>query len=1690
MFSRYLAIILCAFFLSTHLLVAQTTTEMIVDCQSKNTLRQAGVSWPKYTPEKFDGDTTRLIFNQSSEDSFVVIDAAQQVGQQQLRGFECLTYSFGNCKKVNFKPLILEVAMTDEPDAYQQIELAKSAVIANFPGGRTSQLYRTLPDAPTFRYIRLHMQGLDRGWKIALGQLRFSVAPMPTFPAPNPKPAKQIKKTTSKPITKSIPTGVTKKTDGLWFIDFDKHLPVTYTQANWSRYQEERYDGDATRIRFKKSEPQSNVIFDLQRLTELKQATDLQLAVYGFSKIWKTLNEKCIIEISNDGVNYQTIPTLQSKPIKHVKSGRTLVYLKLKKATALFRYIRVHLDSVKDPWQVGLTHLLVSDKPLKDFVSVFNTTTPTKTDDVSQATHFKMPSYQLPKAMRTPAILTSMQGVSFDKLPVNIDKLNFSKLSWHESKINPHSFYGVHWQIKDQNTNAQCSLYRLQIKITQNDLKDRAILVFPQTFFVLSVYLDGKEVASNRQGMSYTEVDLTDYLNKAGSHELVIKVDDYHKAIKGGKVVLPIGAQFRYRRGFARAPMLVRRAKTSMINPFIQTNIHEQKVAASVDFSGTVKKTDTLRINLLDLNDQSIFEQTVNLNGPQNQKIQFEVQDKLALWDIGKPNLYVCQFELIRNAKVIDTIRTRFGYRTISTRGEDILLNGRKIQLIGPWAHIGEWTRSRGWVKSTGNYASDMVKVYQKMLSHGINYGRLHCQIFDRIFYEAADEAGFLIVAESGLNHRPKNQPALDHIKQMTLQLRNHPSIVIWSGSNEFEHWITPRPAETENFMVNVQETYKQYDSTRLVMHSGYGDAQGKIDIYNIHYPDSGMEFPHSLYWKGRSDQFNHLYSDNYSHFPPDGKKPLAIGEQLTPNGRLNLDYVYGDTISFLRNGDPANTKKYEQYLAKFWKQAVRIYREQNVALLSPNMMYLDRAIDSDFLQILSEELKPQTVYWQSLDPALIPGKNTRDLAMFELSGHPFEGHAELSLTVNNQVLWKKRLPISLKASERRMQMIELNIPKTDSDLTGNLAVKLTDNQGKKIYAMARPVKVYAPIKSTALAGRVIYAINLPKTIQDKFRQWQIHVKTLETLAKIADLPAQSALLIGNTTASSKLQQHAQTMSQFVSQGGRMLMLARQDMPDIFPSQIKLREGLLNGATLGFIRSPHHAFFAQSPLKMDNLDLCFWGNDLLVSDTNCFKPISGNFHVLIDGGKKIQDTLLTEMIHGKGRMIACQLLLDKTDQAPAASKLLFNLTAYLTQPSSTPTPQWGHGVYLTGTQTYAANILSKIGFKEYQNTMDNIAAVYIDDASLSSLGATKVAKIAKHIRFVYLHVKDQKHCERITQALTASTPTWINTPKFKGKKRKPIHLKPAFTQRVLLFDGLPSKDINWFTRAQPQNRMFASTKHWQVPVMPGMFAIHRNDKQTILADISSWDQVVDDDESRLRFLCSLNTQMGVLLDGRKIRTSTGNTKIRSINLKPYCNVSAAKYLGKNMPQGNMQFSSIPFIFPIATPKQPHTMIRLNSRIGTDLEGKKILADTPIDDFPIITPTSININMGKIHASKIYFAHATTFNYKIKHSGKGLNVCQYRVLYTNGTQEIIPIRLRNEIQDTRKTYTSLRNLSMGTQFLNPENGDGELMAIGVYTWENPAPEKKIHSIELITAQNPHMDPMLFAISYGEYEAAFE
>jgi hypothetical protein len=1654
-------------------------------------LRHVEVEWPKYTPEKFDGDTTRLQFKPTGKDSYVVLNTKQCVGLDEARGFECLTYSFGATKQIDLIPFVIEVALEDKPEAFQKIELSKSEPLAKFPGNRTSQIYRTKPDAPAFSYIRLHMDNFKDTWQIVIGQMRLTADPMPLI---QPAQAKTVKAKTQKPKPSQVsaahlPKGVTQPAQGQWHIEFDKKLPVTYANANWSDYQAERYEADDTRIRFKQVGTDSHVIFDIQRLTPEHNATDLQLGVYGFSNAWKKLDEYCIIETSADGVNYQTQTTLASPKIKSVESGRTLVYLRLANPSEPFRYIRVHLEKVEQAWHVGITNLLISEKPLLDFVTSKPQVENDKpTPQPSQT--FALPSYQIPTAYRQPVLLATMQGLTFASEDVTVNKLASDKQAWQKAEIAEHSYYSVNWQVENQDSQAKCALYRMQLDVKQQDLKDATVLIFPQTFFVLDVYLDGKSVVQNRQGMAYTEVDLTDHIKSEGQHELLIKVRNYYAALSGGKVTMPIGAQYRYRRGFARAPMLERRPAEYLQNPFVWSDLNSEKLNICVDLPQSTQNVDQIHVAILDSNNQTVLEKSSKVaKNTTTQNISINVDDKLAKWDIGQPHLYQCRFSLMSNGQTIDQLSTTFGYRDIQSRGEDILLNGRKIQLIGPWAHIGEWTRSRRWVEPTDSFKNDLVNVFKTMLSHGINYGRFHCQVFDRIFYEAADEAGFLVVAETGLNHRPKNQEALEHVKDMTLQLRNHPAIVIWSGSNEFEHWITPRPQTTEAFMVKVQQTHKQYDPSRLVMHSGYGDAEGKIDIYNIHYPDSGMEFPLSLQWKGRNEQFNHLYSDNYLHFPPDGKKPLGIGEHLTPNTRLKIEYVFGDRMTFLRNGDEQNQKEYQIYLGKLWRQIVRSYREQNLALLSPNFMYLDEAINSPFIKELGKELKPQTAYWKSLDPVLIVGNNKRELQLFELSGHPFDGIAELSVQTKDAKLWQSRIPVQLNASEARSQWVEIPISSISDNTPVQLTATLIDHAGKEVYAMHRMVKVHPPIQSEELANRVVYGMNLPQTIVQCLKQWKVQIKTIQSLDQIPSLETHASVIIGNQATSEQLQTHATVISSFVAQGGQVLILEREDLPEIFPTSIALKQGLLNGATQGFVRSPNHAFFANAVYPMDPLDFAYWGPGIQISDANCYKPMSGNFHILVDGGRELNDAILLEMIHGKGKFIVSQLMLSKADNSPAAQKVLFNLISYLTD-SHPNSMQWGLGYYLDGTDTYSAELLNKIGWSKYAPNPSQFSGLYLDDQAIKQHGMDQVIKLAQQARFIHLHITDQNTLEKLASRL-ADSPINIITPiaSKKDKNQAPPAILHALVQNDVLFDGISSSDLNWFTKPHAQAMTIVGDQNWLVPMVPGVMAINRRQGRTILADISNWNQVVDNDEHRMRLLCAISTQMGIKLSGKTIRSAASST-IHTVNLKPYCNSSAQFYLGPNMPTGKHTLHGMNFDFPQATATNPATMIRLNSRMGTEYQDKSFMSDTPIDNFTQKTPTSITIELDRIHASKIHFAHATTFNYKIKTWGNGNNVCRYRVNYYDGTQTIINVKLKNEIQDTRKSYNDERHLLLGTQFMNPGNGDGEQMAIGIFTWENPSPEKKIASIELITSQTPHMDPMLFALSYTEFSGAYE
>ncbi|MFE9613992.1 glycoside hydrolase family 2 TIM barrel-domain containing protein [Streptomyces sp. NPDC006012] len=178
-------------------------------------------------------------------------------------------------------------------------------------------------------------------------------------------------------------------------------------------------------------------------------------------------------------------------------------------------------------------------------------------------------------------------------------------------------------------------------------------------------------------------------------------------------------------------------------------------------------------------------------------------------WSAELPRLYDATV-----STAAETIALRIGFRTVEIRGDQFLVNGRRVVFHGVNRH--EAHPERGRVFDEEHARADLAR----MKRFNVNAIRTsHYPPHPRLL-DLADELGFWVVLECDLETHgfdavdwagnPSDDPAwraayLDRIERTVERDKNHPSIVMWSIGNEagtgsnlaaMSAWVHARDAE------------------------------------------------------------------------------------------------------------------------------------------------------------------------------------------------------------------------------------------------------------------------------------------------------------------------------------------------------------------------------------------------------------------------------------------------------------------------------------------------------------------------------------------------------------------------------------------------------------------------------------------------------------------------------------------------------------------------------------------------------------------------------------------------------------------------------------------------------------------------------------------------------------------------------
>lgn len=229
------------------------------------------------------------------------------------------------------------------------------------------------------------------------------------------------------------------------------------------------------------------------------------------------------------------------------------------------------------------------------------------------------------------------------------------------------------------------------------------------------------------------------------------------------------------------------------------------------------------------------FSFEVNLaRGKQTRALIFDLRDARVWnpWDRGEPNLYELHIVIARSKAtqsppcdddVLDAFATTFGIREFElARAEGAPPDAEPWQFVINGAR--EFLRGANWVPLDAiparvTRAEYAARLQQARDAH-INFVRVWGGGLreKRAFYDLCDELGILVWQEfpfSGtlLDHFPRDRAFLDFARNecaaIVRALRNHPSLVVWCGGNEFS------PSRNRAIVATLRAVVNEHDGTR-----------------------------------------------------------------------------------------------------------------------------------------------------------------------------------------------------------------------------------------------------------------------------------------------------------------------------------------------------------------------------------------------------------------------------------------------------------------------------------------------------------------------------------------------------------------------------------------------------------------------------------------------------------------------------------------------------------------------------------------------------------------------------------------------------------------------------------------------------------------------------------------------------------
>ena len=378
----------------------------------------------------------------------------------------------------------------------------------------------------------------------------------------------------------------------------------------------------------------------------------------------------------------------------------------------------------------------------------------------------------------------------------------------------------------------------------ENIAKDkRYFIYFGAANYLSTVTLNGEILGKHEGGFTPFCYEVT-HLIKEKDNYLIVGVNNTRSA---DQIPAKVTDWFNHG-GITRAVRLIEVPATFISNYFLSLDkstlpLNTKQINGSLTLTGERSPQKVLVIiPELKIKKEIIVDSTGTCN--------FTISAKnIELWSPEKPKLY--EVSLVTKSEKIDD---RIGFRSIETKGKQILLNGQPIFLKGISLHDENPLR-----RDRANSVDDARLVLGWAKELGCNFVRLAHYPHQENIVRVADEMGIMLWEELPLYwgidwDNPKVlQSAKDQYTALINRDYNRASSIIWSIANE----TVPTTARNE-FLKSIAQLVRAIDSTRLLSAAckkdqavdGHPDNDYTISDPTMEYLDI-VSFNEYLGWYG-----------------------------------------------------------------------------------------------------------------------------------------------------------------------------------------------------------------------------------------------------------------------------------------------------------------------------------------------------------------------------------------------------------------------------------------------------------------------------------------------------------------------------------------------------------------------------------------------------------------------------------------------------------------------------------------------------------------------------------------------------------------------------------------------------------------------------------------------------------------------